>query len=93
MLISQTIKLFFVKQIVLFGEITDQVKHANTNFKIEVVENMQQAVDFAIKIALKNDNVVLSPSSASYDQYSSYIERGEDFNNWVKNYEQQNKKK
>ena len=82
-----------IKQIVLFGEITDQVKQANTDFKIEVVDNMQQAVDFAIKIALKNDNVVLSPSSASYDQYSSFVERGEDFNKWVKNYEQQNKKK
>ena len=81
-----------VKQIVVFGEITEQVKSANTNFKIEEVENMSQAVDFAASVALKNDNIVLSPSSASYDQYNSYIERGEDFNNQVKNYEQNTKK-
>ena len=64
----------------------------DNKFKIQKVENMQQAVEYSISIALKNDNIVLSPSSASYDQYSSYIERGEDFNNQVKNYEQNTKK-
>jgi len=81
-----------VKQIVVFGEITEQVKSANTNFKIEEVENMQQAVDFATSVAVKNDSIVLAPSSASYDQYNNYIERGEDFNNQVKGYEQNTKK-
>lgn len=81
-----------VKHIVIFGEITEQVNNANTNFKIEVVENMKEAIEFATSIALKNDNIVLSPSSASYDQYNSYIERGEDFNNQVKSYEQNAKK-
>lgn len=82
-----------VKQIVVFGEIRESVEQANNNkFKIQKVENMQQAVEYSISIALKNDNIVLSPSSASYDQYSSYIERGEDFNNQVKNYEQNTKK-
>jgi len=81
-----------VKQIVVFGEIAEQVSVANTDFKIQVVKNMQEAVEFATSIALKNDNIVLSPSSASYDQYSSYIERAEDFNNQVKSYEQNTKK-
>lgn len=81
-----------VKHIVVFGEISEQINQANTDFKIKEVENMSQAVEFASSIALKNDNIVLSPSSASYDQYSSYIERGEDFNNQVKNYEQNTKK-
>ena len=82
-----------VKQIIVFGEITEQVKSSNIDFKIEVVENMQQAVDFATKISLKNDTVILSPSSASYDQYSSYVERGEHFNNVVNAYESIAKKK
>lgn len=82
-----------VKQIVVFGEISQDVEQANNSlFKIEKVDNMQQAVEFATSIAIKNDNIVLSPSSASYDQYSSYIERGQDFNNQVKNYEQNTKK-
>ena len=81
-----------VKLIIVFGEISEQINKANTDFKIKEVENMSQAVEFATSIALKSDNIVLSPSSASYDQYSSYIERGEDFNNQVKNYEQNTKK-
>ena len=81
-----------IKQIIVFGEISEQINKANTDFKIKEVENMSQAVELATSIALKNDNIVLSPSSASYDQYSSYIERGEDFNNQVKNYEQNTKK-
>jgi len=83
-----------VKQIVVFGEIAeDLIKANNSLFEIQKVENMQQAVEYATSIAIKNDNIVLSPSSASYDQYTSYIERGEDFNNWVKEYEIKNKKK
>jgi len=81
-----------VKHIVAFGEIAEQVSIANKDFKIQVVENMQEAVEFATSIALKNDNIILSPSSASYDQYNTYIERAEDFNNQVKNYEQNTKK-
>ena len=81
-----------VKQIVVFGEIAEQVQQANSNFKIEVAENMSKAMEFATSVALKNDNIVLSPSSASYDQYASYLERGEDFNNQVKIYEQNSQK-
>lgn len=83
-----------VKQIIVFGDISEEVEQANNSiFKIQKVENMQQAVEYSISVVLKNDNIVLSPSSASYDQYSSYLERGEDFNKWVKAYELQSKKK
>ena len=82
-----------VKHIVVFGEISEDIEKANNNkFKLEKVGNMKQALEFATSIAIKNDNIVLSPSSASYDQYSSYIERGEDFNKLVNEYAQNTKK-
>lgn len=83
-----------VKEIIVFGEISEDVITANNNqFKIKKCENLDQAFDYAVSIAIKNDNVVLSPSSASYDQFSSYIERGKAFNKKVQEYEIANKKK
>lgn len=75
-----------VKQIVAFGQIADDLEKANKKFKFAKFQNLKQAFDFAVSVALPLDTVLFSPSSASYDQYSSYIERGNDFNNLVKQY-------
>ncbi len=76
-----------VKQIVVFGEIANQLLLDNNNkFKLEKCENLEQAFNFAIKNAIANDTILLSPASASYDQYSSYVERGKHFNGLVKQY-------
>ena len=48
---------------------------------------MYQINFIAIKLAKKNDSVVLSPASASYDQFSSFVERGKLFNKLVSEYE------
>lgn len=81
-----------VKQIIVFGEISDEFENINTTFKLAKFNNMADAFEYAVNVALKNDNIVLSPSSASYDQFSNYIERGEAFNDLVKNYEQNKEK-
>ena len=75
-----------VKQIVAFGEIAEQIKQANKAFKLETFETLPQAFEFAVGVALPGDTILFSPSSASYDQYSSYVERGEAFNKLVKEY-------
>lgn len=75
-----------VKQIVAFGQIADDLEQANQKYKFAKFQNLKQAFDFAVSVALPLDTVLFSPSSASYDQYSSYIERGNDFNNLVKQY-------
>ncbi len=44
-----------------------------------LVENMEQAVAEAARVAKPGDNVLLSPACASWDMYNSYEERGRHF--------------
>ncbi len=77
-----------VKQIFAFGEIANDLIACNNNkFKIENEIDLKSAFNEAVKIALPNDTILLSPATASYDQFKNYIERGEYFNNLVKEYE------
>ena len=83
-----------VVQIAVFGEIANDFLKDNANkFKIEKFTTLKQAFDFLISIAKHNDTILLSPASASYDQYENYIERGKDFNNMVREYESLSTKK
>lgn len=83
-----------VKHIVVFGEIANQLLLDNEEkFKINKFKNLKEAFNFALSIANKNDTILLSPATASYDQYKSYVERGKDFNNLVKDYENKATKK
>lgn len=47
------------------------------------VDELEEAVNIAIKIAQPNDTVLLSPSCASWDQYVNFEARGEAFKNFV----------
>ena len=49
---------------------------------IEIIvetESITEAVKVASKIAIKNDNVLLSPACASYDLFKNYEDRGDQF--------------
>jgi len=48
-----------------------------------IVENLQQALDEAVKIAVPGDTVLLSPTTSSFDQYTCFEERGEHFKKLV----------
>lgn len=50
-----------------------------------VVENLEQALCEANKIAEPGDTVLLSPTTSSFDQYSCFEERGEHFKKLVNN--------
>lgn len=83
-----------VKHIVAFGEIANDLINANNSkFKIQHCINLSEAFDYAVSVAEKNDTVLLSPASASYDQFKNHIERAEAFNLKVKEYEKTCKQK
>ncbi len=77
-----------VKKIFAFGEIADKLKRANNDkFDLKTYASLASAFKDATKNLNKNDVVILSPASASYDEFSSYIERGKYFNKLVQEYE------
>ena len=82
-----------VKQICVFGEIAnDLILHNNDKFKIEDCKTLDKAFDYATSVAKPNDTILLSPASASYDQFENYAERGKAFNLKVEEYEKANNK-
>ena len=57
------------------------------SLKIEtfVVENLKEAVALANEHSSKGDVILLSPGSASWDQYKCFEDRGTEFKELVKN--------
>ena len=53
---------------------------------VEIAGTLDHAVDRAIAVASPGDAVLLSPACASLDQFSSYVERGEQFTVHVRRY-------
>ncbi len=78
-----------VRVLILMGETKDKLrdealKHSFNNINIHVVENMQQAVQTAFKNLHSGDCLLLSPGCPSWDMYSSYKERGKEFQKEVR---------
>jgi len=69
-----------VKKLILFGESADLIgSMVREAVEIYKVENLKDAVDLSYALAEVNDIVLFSPACSSFDQFSSYKERGEAF--------------
>ena len=72
-----------VKVILAIGENRERVKKELSNYNVIVNETLKEAMknikDYDVDI------VLLSPASASWDQYKKFEERGEEFKNIVNN--------
>ncbi len=82
----------FCSQVVLFGrdqDVIDAAIRADFNAELEPmavitkVEDLTTAVGHALENAKPEDCIVFSPACASFDQFSSYVHRGEVFKNLV----------
>ena len=80
-----------VKLLILMGNTADKIQSAVTkaeNYDPQViriirVENMEEAVETAHRLAQKGDVVSLSPASASFDLYPNFAARGNHFKQLV----------
>lgn len=79
--------------IILFGEATELIGQALNRAQKEITAaateiqcctNLEKAVQQAAQLANPGDVVLLSPGCASFDAFSSYIERGHRFKELVK---------
>ena len=73
----------------LMGEITDEVlcelKRQCSSLPVLIAFDMNDALEKARTLLPCGGNIILSPSATSFDMYTSFEERGEDFRRAVKN--------
>lgn len=69
-----------VKHLILLGEDAELLNSELEDYtEVDFVADMTQAVTKANNIAVRGDEVLLSPACASFDMYSGYEQRGEVF--------------
>jgi len=69
-----------VKHLIVLGEAGDKIAKAlGKMIPATRVSNMAQAVKTASEKASDGDTVLLSPACSSFDMYTSYAQRGDDF--------------
>jgi len=67
-------------RLLVMGEATAEIcAHLGQEALIDVMSSLEDAVDLSAASAQPGDIVLLSPACASFDMFSSYVERGERF--------------
>lgn len=80
-----------VKICFAFGETKEEFKKIFSN--VVICDTMQEAFDKAMQIAQNKDTILLSPACASYDQFTSYEQRGDIFKEYVLNKKENSEEK
>ncbi|MDK2819046.1 MAG: UDP-N-acetylmuramoyl-L-alanine--D-glutamate ligase [Spirochaetota bacterium] len=73
------------KKIFVFGELAEELSRVWYDSESYVCKTLEEAFDMALLYAEEQDIVLLSPGGTSFDEFTSYIERGNFFINLVKN--------
>ena len=69
-----------IRAVVAIGAAAEEVRDAFAGIRpVEIVDSMADAVGTARRLAQPGDVVLLSPACASFDWYSDYAARGDDF--------------
>ena len=77
-----------VKEIVGIGECRDRVKEYGDSIGVKTTtyEKLGEAMAYIHDIAIDGDTVLLSPASASWDQYKQCEDRGDEFRDIVERF-------
>jgi UDP-N-acetylmuramoylalanine--D-glutamate ligase len=79
-----------IKKLIVMGEAQEKIKSVLEEVcreSVQTASTMEDAVSSAYRAASPGDIVLLSPACSSFDMYSSYAERGEDFRRVIGNLE------
>ena len=76
-----------VKLIVCYGENKAHIKEFGDQIKKDTVvcNNLKEAFDIAYNNSEEGDTILLSPATASWDQYAKFEDRGDEFKELVYN--------
>ena len=67
-------------RLLVMGEATEQIRaDLGKDTPMDVISGLEDAVTLSAASAQPGDTVLLSPACASFDMFSSYVERGERF--------------
>jgi UDP-N-acetylmuramoylalanine--D-glutamate ligase len=76
----------YAKELIVMGDAAESIRSILGQQTVtKVAASMQEAVKTAFQDAEPRDVVLLSPGCASFDWYSNYAERGDDFRRAVEN--------
>jgi UDP-N-acetylmuramoylalanine--D-glutamate ligase len=74
-----------VKELVLFGEAREKIDRLlGGAVKTTLAATLKEAVGMAYRSATPGDVILLSPGCASFDEFRDYKERGNRFQEWVR---------
>lgn len=78
-----------VKTLIIFGELSEKLSeelgpHGGELLEVIICEGLAEAVKYAADIVQPGDVVLLSPGGTSFDEFTSYEERGQCFKTWVR---------
>lgn len=76
----------YVKEVICYGQTKEKIKDYCTkrNIKVNVLNTLSEATKYAYEISAKGDTILFSPACASWDQYVSFEQRGNEFKQIVK---------
>jgi len=73
-----------VRRIIAFGQAREKIAEETSLFcEVEIVRDLDHAVERASSIALQGESVLLSPGCSSFDMFRDYAHRGEEFRRLV----------
>lgn len=76
-----------IKQVICYGENKNKIKEdmEKLNIRVDVVDSLKEATTRAYEVSDSKDVILLSPGSASWDQFKDFEERGKKFKEYIDN--------